>query len=50
MSLLEHDKFDVDYIHQDKIGGIIAEGLSVLIEQKPNRPIDYLAKWLLKHS
>ncbi|KAM3138782.1 hypothetical protein pb186bvf_009161 [Paramecium bursaria] len=41
---------DLEYLHQDKIGGIIAEGLTVLYEKKPESPVQYLAYWLLQYN
>ena len=41
---------DIHYLMREDIGKVIAEGLSVLYEQKPTHPIDYLAKWLLSHA
>ena len=35
---------------QDKIGMIIAKGLSVTYKEKPKNPIDFFAKWLLDQS
>lgn len=32
------------------IGGVLAKGLAVVYEQKPEKPIDYLAKWLFNYS
>jgi hypothetical protein len=35
---------------QDKIGLIIAKGLSVVYKEKPKNPTDFFAKWLLSQS
>lgn len=50
MQLLPHDKVDIDYIHQDAIGGVIALGLAELYMKRPDKPIEYLAKWLLDYE
>ena len=41
---------DAKYIMQDKIGVVLAKGLSVTYKEKPNNPVDFFAKWLLKQS
>ncbi|CAD8127048.1 unnamed protein product [Paramecium sonneborni] len=41
---------DMDYLTQDEVGGIVAKGLAALYLEKPQFPIDYLAKWLLTYS
>ena len=38
------------YIMQDNIGLVIAKGLSVVYKEKPQNPVDYFAKWLLRQS
>lgn len=38
------------YIMQDKIGPVIAKGLSVVYKEKPTNPVDFFAKWLLHQS
>lgn len=40
---------DIPYLHSDAVGGVIAEGLTELYTVKPERPIEYLAKWLLQY-
>ena len=35
---------------QDKIGLVIAKGLSVVYKEKPENPVDFFAKWLLQQS
>lgn len=39
----------MNYLHQENIGGVIAEGLTVLYQNQPEKPIEYLAKWLLQY-
>ncbi|CAD8142533.1 unnamed protein product [Paramecium octaurelia] len=41
---------DMDYLTQDEVGGIVAKGLAALYLERPQFPIDYLAKWLLTYS
>ena len=41
---------DSQYIMQDNIGLVIAKGLSVVYKQKPENPVDFFAKWLLRQS
>ena len=41
---------DIQYLMKDEIGKVISEGLSVLYEQNPAHPIDYLAKWFLNYA
>ncbi len=41
---------DVTFIQNSEIGKIISQGLAILYEEKPQKPIDYLAKWLLNHA
>lgn len=41
---------DAQYVMQDKIGVIIAKGLSVTYKERPKNPIDFFAKWLLDQS
>ena len=36
-----------DYIQQDKIGLVIAKGLSVVYKERPKNPVDFFANWLL---
>ncbi|CAD8091724.1 unnamed protein product [Paramecium primaurelia] len=40
---------DIDYLHQESIGGVIADGLTVLYNTQPEKPIEFLAKWLLQY-
>ncbi|CAD8201854.1 unnamed protein product [Paramecium octaurelia] len=40
---------DLDYLHQESIGGVIADGLTVLYNTQPEKPIEFLAKWLLQY-
>lgn len=35
---------------RDDIGKVLAKGLSILYQEKPKFPIDFLAKWLLNYS
>lgn len=35
---------------QDKIGLLLAKGLSVAYKEKPKNPVDFFAKWLLLQS
>ena len=39
---------DIDFLKQKEIGGVISKGLAEVYLKKPNRPVEYLAKWLLK--
>lgn len=39
---------DSQYVMQDKIGLVIARGLSIVYKEKPQNPVDFFAKWLLK--
>ena len=41
---------DSEYIMQDKVGLVIAKGLSVVYKQKPENPVDFFAKWLLQQN
>ena len=41
---------DVTYLMDPKMTEVIGQGLAVLYDEKPNNPVEYLAKWLLKHS
>ena len=41
---------DAQYIMRPEIGSVIAKGLSVVYKEKPENPVDYFAKWLLKQS
>ena len=41
---------DSQYIMQDNIGVVIANGLSVVYKKKPENPVDFFAKWLLRQS
>lgn len=36
-----------DYIQQDKIGLVIAKGLSVVYKERPQNPVEFFAHWLL---
>lgn len=38
------------YLKQDKIGRVIAQGLSQVFQQRPDKPVTFLAHWLLNHS
>lgn len=44
------DSDDIKYLKQDAIGKIIAQGLSELYQKKPEKPVSYLAHWLLTYS
>ena len=35
------------YYMRPEVGPLIAKGLAVVYKEKPNNPVDYLAKWLL---
>jgi len=41
---------DILYLLKPEITNVLAQGLSIMYNEKPNDPIDFLAKWLLKHS
>eukprot|EP00831_Metopus_contortus_P052988 TRINITY_DN44517_c0_g1_i1.p2 TRINITY_DN44517_c0_g1~~TRINITY_DN44517_c0_g1_i1.p2 ORF type:complete len:194 (+),score=61.83 TRINITY_DN44517_c0_g1_i1:59-640(+) len=40
---------DALYIEQDAVGKVICKGLAILYKEKPAKPVEYLAKWLLKY-
>ena len=40
----------IDYIKNNDIGMILSKGLASVYEEKPEKPIDFLAKWLLTYS
>ncbi len=40
---------DIKYLKDDKIGGVISKGLAETYLNKPNRPVEFLAKWLLNY-
>jgi lipoprotein NlpI len=44
------DSAEIQYLKQDKIGKVIAQGLSQLYQEKPQKPVTYLAHWLLTYS
>jgi|JI6StandDraft_1071083.scaffolds.fasta_scaffold02926_9 hypothetical protein len=44
------DSLDMQYLKNDKVGKVIAQGLSQLYQQKPQKPVTFLAHWLLNHS
>lgn len=44
------DSVEIQYLKQDKIGKVIAQGLSQLYQEKPQKPVTYLAHWLLAYS
>lgn len=50
MSTIPTDKVDIDYLKSENIGKVIAKGLAVLYQEKPQFPVDFLAKWLLNYS
>eukprot|EP00331_Platyophrya_macrostoma_P018748 CAMPEP_0176472284 /NCGR_PEP_ID=MMETSP0127-20121128/41661_1 /TAXON_ID=938130 /ORGANISM="Platyophrya macrostoma, Strain WH" /LENGTH=344 /DNA_ID=CAMNT_0017867143 /DNA_START=38 /DNA_END=1067 /DNA_ORIENTATION=+ len=41
---------DIHYLMQEHIGKVVSEGLSVLYEQNPTHPVDFLAKWFLNYA
>jgi hypothetical protein len=41
---------DMQYLKQDKIGRVIAQGLSQVYQEKPQKPVTFLAHWLLNHA
>ena len=41
---------DISFLKSDKVGKVLAAGLSELYREKPTFPIDYFAKWLLNYS
>ena len=44
------DHPDIAFLKSDKVGKVLAAGLSELYREKPTFPIDYFAKWLLNYS
>lgn len=40
---------DIKYIKTPEIGKVIAQGLAAVYLEKPDFPVDYLAKWLLNY-
>ena len=42
-------KEDIEYLKKDKIGGVISKGLAETYLNNPDRPVEYLAKWLLNY-
>ena len=45
---MEHN--DVSFLKNSEISNIITKGLSMLVSVHPEKPIDYLAKWLLNYN
>lgn len=41
---------DIVYLLKPEITNVLAQGLAATCSEKPQDPVDYLAKWLLKHS
>ena len=41
---------DIQYLLKPEITNIIGQGLSILYNEQPEDPIDFLGKWLLKYS
>ena len=41
---------DINYLVQEPIGKVVAEGLAVLYRNNPTHPIDFLAKWFLNYA
>ena len=46
---MEKEHPDITYIKKPEIGKVIAQGLAAVYLQKPDFPIDYLAKWMLNY-
>ena len=40
----------IDYLKQDAIGDVLSQGIAEMYLEKPQFPIDYLAKWLLNYE
>ena len=40
---------DIAYIKTEEIGQIISQGLTAVYLERPDFPVDYLAKWLLNY-
>ena len=40
---------DIKYIKTPHIGTVISQGLAAVYMEKPDFPVDYLAKWLLNY-
>ena len=40
----------LNYLQQDAIGKVIAQGLADVYTHKPEAPVKYLAAWLKKYS
>lgn len=41
---------DIQYLMDPKICDVIGQGLAIIYEEQPEKPVEYLAKWLLLHS
>ena len=41
---------DIQYLKNDQISEVIAEGCAVLYQEQPPNPHDFLAKWLLNYA
>ena len=48
MSVQEHA--DIQYLKKDAVGKVVAQGLAELYRERPQFPVDYLAKWLYNYS
>jgi len=40
----------IQFIKNNEIGMVLAKGLAIVYEEKPEKPVDFLAKWLLNYS
>jgi len=47
---LEREHQDVTYYKRDEIGVVLSKGLSETYRLKPNKPIEFFAKWLINFS
>jgi hypothetical protein len=48
--LQETESKDIEYLKQSAIGGIVIKGLAELYKVQPQKPITFLANWLLNES
>ena len=40
---------DINYLKSDRISKIVSQGLAETFLAQPKYPVDFMAKWLLKH-
>ena len=49
-NLVESESKDLEYLKQSAIGGVINRGLAELYKVQPQKPITFLANWLINES